>query len=310
MAEAQSARPKARVGYLTASTLTREKPWLDALRRGLRDLGYVEGENLVLDLRSSEADSGRLPALANELLRLKADVLVAGGDAAALAVKSATRDVPVVFVTVADPVGIGLVTSLARPGSNITGLSDLHGDLVSKRLDMLKQMAPATSRVAVLLNPGNPAHPIQLKSVETAARAMGLAVLPVPLEPKGPDDVERAFAVVKTERPGGMMVLGDRLLGAHAVRIAELIIGNRLPAVFTQRSWVEAGGLMSYGADFADLYRRAATYVDKVLKGAKPADLPIEQPTKFVLVVNTKTARTLGLTIPPALLARADEIVG
>jgi putative ABC transport system substrate-binding protein len=237
-------------------------------------------------------------------------VLVAGGDAAALAVKSATRDVPVVFVTVADPVGIGLVTSLARPGSNITGLSDLHGDLVSKRLDMLKQMAPATSRVAVLLNPGNPAHPIQLKSVETAARAMGLAVLPVPLEPKGPDDVERAFAVVKTERPGGMMVLGDRLLGAHAVRIAELIVKNRLPAVFTQRSWVEAGGLMSYGADFSDLYRRAATYVDKVLKGAKPADLPIEQPTKFVLVVNTKTARTLGLTIPPALLARADEIVG
>ena len=308
-AEAQSARPKTRLGYLTASTLKRERPWLDALRQGLRDLGYVEGENLTLDLRSSPADAGRLPALAGELVRLKADALVAGGDAAALAIKGATSAIPIVFVAVADPVGIGLVPSLAKPGGNLTGLSDLHADLVGKRLEILKQLAPSTTRVAVLMNPANPTHPIQLKSVEPAARAIGLAVLPLPLEPRGPDDVDRAFAVVKTERPGAMVVLGDRLLGAHAERISELIARNRLPAVFTQRAWVEAGGLVSYGADFADLYRRAATYVDKILKGAKPADLPIEQPTKFLLVVNMKTARALGLTVPQAVLTRADEIV-
>ena len=278
LAEAQSARPKAQIGYLTASTLKRETPWLAALGQGLRELGYVEGGTLALDLRSSEGKPGRLPALAGELIRLKADVLVAGGDAAALAIKGATTAIPIVFVAVADPVGIGLVPSLAKPGGNITGLSDLHGDLVSKRLDMLKQLVPTTTRVAVLMNPANPAHPIQLRTIEAAARAMGLGILPVPLEPRGPDDVERAFAVVKTERPSGMMVLGDRFLGAHAARIGEMIARNRLPAVFTQRAWVEAGGLMSYGADFADLYRRAATYVDKILKGAGRRICPSSSP--------------------------------
>jgi len=308
LAVAQSNRPKARVAYLTAGTLEREKTWLAALRQGLRDLGYVEGEGIVLDARFANGSSSRLTSLAEELVRLKLDVLVAGGDAAALAAKHATQTIPIVMVTVADPVGIGLVPNLARPGGNITGLSDLHADLVSKRLEMLKQMSPAATRVAVLLNPSNPAHPIQLRAIEEAGRAMGLAI--TPLEAKQLDDFERVFASVKGERVGGIMVLGDRFLGTNSRKIADLIARNRLPAVFTQRSWVEDGGLMSYGANFPDVYRRAAPYVDKILKGAKPADLPIEQPTRFDLVVNMKTARALGLTVPPALLARADEIIG
>ena len=307
LAVAQSNRPKARVAYLTAGTLEREKTWLAALRQGLRDLGYVEGEGIVLDARFANGSSSRLTSLAEELVRLKLDVLVAGGDAAALAAKHATQTIPIVMVTVADPVGIGLVPNLARPGGNITGLSDLHADLVSKRLEMLKQMSPAATRVAVLLNPSNPAHPIQLRAIEEAGRAMGLAI--TPLEAKQLDDFERVFASVKGERVGGITVLGDRFLGTNSRKIADLIARNRLPAVFTQRSWVEDGGLMSYGANFPDVYRRAAPYVDKILKGAKPADLPVERPTKFEVVINLKTAKALGLTIPPSLLQRADQVI-
>jgi ABC-type uncharacterized transport system substrate-binding protein len=268
----------------------------------------VDGDTVILIPRFAEGRESRLSALAQELVGRKVAVLVTAGEAAALAVKTATREIPAVMLTVSDPVGIGLVTSLARPGGNLTGLSDLHADLVSKRLDLLKQLTPALTRVAVLMNPTNPAHPLQLKIIETAARAAGVAILPI--EIKEGDDINRAFAAAATDRPGGIMVLGDRFFGAESRRISEQIAKHRLPAIFTHRSWVEAGGLMSYGVSFPDQYQRAAAYVDKILRGAKPADLPIEQPTNFELVVNRKAARELDLTIPPALLARADAIVG
>lgn len=306
--EGQAARPKAQVGYLSAGSPRREEPWLAALRKGLRELGYVDGDTISLLPRFAEGRESRLSALAQELVGRKVDVLVTAGEAAALAVKTATREIPAVMLTVSDPVGIGLVASLSRPGGNLTGLSDLHADLVSKRLELLKQLTPVLTRVAVLVNPTNPAHPLQLKSIATAAGAAGVAILPIEL--KEGDEIRRVFAAAATDRPGGIMVLGDRFFGAESRQISEQIAKHRLPAVFTHRGWVEAGGLMSYGVSFFDQYHRAAAYVDKILRGAKPADLPIEQPTNFELVVNRKAARALDLTIPPALLARADAIIG
>ena len=306
--ECQTARPKAQIGYLSAGSPRREEPWLAALRKGLHELGYVDGETMTLIPRFAEGRESRLAALAKELVGRKVDVLITAGESAALAVKAATREIPTVMLTVSDPVGIGLVASLARPGGNMTGLSDLHADLVSKRLELLKQLRPALTRVAVLVNPTNPSHPLQIKTIETAARTAEVAT--VPIELKEGDDIDRVFAAATTDRLGGMVVLGDRFFGAESRRILQEIAKHRLPAVFTHRSWVEAGGLVSYGVSFPDQYRRAAAYVDKILRGAKPADLPIEQPTSFELVVNRKAARGLDLTIPPALLARADEIVG
>ena len=306
--ECQTARPAAQIGYLSAGSPHREEPWLAALSRGLHELGYVDGKTVVLIPRFAEGRESRLTALAKELVGRKVDVLVTAGESAALAVKAATREIPTVMLTVSDPVGIGLVASLARPGGNLTGLSDLHADLVSKRLELLKQLRPALTRVAVLVNPTNPAHPLQLRTIEAAARAAEVAI--VPIELKEGDDIDRVFVAATTDRPGGMIVLGDRFFGAESRRISREIAKHRLPAVFTHRGWVEAGGLVSYGVSFPDQYRRAAAYVDKILRGARPADLPIEQPTSFELVVNRKTARALDLTIPPDLLARADAIVG
>jgi putative ABC transport system substrate-binding protein len=306
-AEAQQARKVPRIGYLTGSSVEIEKSWLAAFQQGLRELGYVEGKSIVIEQRYGAGRSERLPELAAELVRLEVDVLVVGGEAATLAAKKATSAIPIVMVSVADPVGIGLVASLAHPGGNVTGLSDLHADLVPKRLQLLKEVVPSASRVAVLLNPVNPSHPLQLKDLQAAAPALGVTILAFKV--KGPDDIDRAFTIIRKERPGGLLVLGDRMLGTHRRRIIGLAVKSRLASIHTLRGWVEAGSLMSYGANFSDLYRRLATYVDKILKGAKPADLPVEQPTRFELVINLKTAKALGLTIPPSVLLRADQVI-
>jgi putative ABC transport system substrate-binding protein len=304
----QQARKVWRIGYLTAASAEIEKSRLAGFQQGLRELGYVEGESIVLEQRYGAGRSARLLELAAELVRLKVDVLVVGGDVAALAAKKTTSAIPIVMITIADPVGIGLVASLARPGGNVTGLSDLHADLVPKRLQLLRDVVPSASRLAVMSNPANPAHPLQLKDIQAAAPALRVTLLS--LEIKGPDDIDRAFATIGKERPGGLLVLGDRMLGTHRKRIAALAFQSRLPAIVTNKEWVETEGLlMSYGADFTDQFRRAATYVDKILKGATPADLPVEQPTRFELVINLKTARALGLTIPPSVLLRANQVI-
>ncbi len=306
-ADAQPAKKVARIGFLASSSLERIESRLAAFQQGLRELGYVDGKNIITEYRSAEGKFERLPALAAELVRLKVDVLVAEGAPAAHAAKNATSVIPVVIGNAADPVGTGLVASLARPGGNITGLSDFNVGVVTKRLQLLKEVVPSASRVAVLLNPTNPTNPLQLKEIEAAAPALGVTLLR--LEAKGPDDIDRAFATMRTERPGAIIVIGDPMFGTHARRIAELAFRSRLPAIYTLRQYVDAGGLMAYATNFEHLYRRAATYVDKILKGAKPADLPVEQPMKFELVVNVKTAKALGLTIPQSVLMRVDKII-
>jgi len=304
---AQQAKKVPRIGYLTGGSVELEKSWIASLQQGLREVGYVEGQSIVVELKGAAGRADQLPGLAESLIRSKVDVLVTAGDAATLAAKQATSTVPIVMVTVADPVAIGLVASLGRPGGNVTGLSDQHADLVAKRLEVLKDLVPSASHIAVLLNPANPSHALQLKGLQVAAPAVSVTVLP--REVSDAAGIDRAFAALKRERVGGLIVLGDRMFGANRERIVELAMVNRLPTVYTHRWWVESGGLVSYGANFNDLYRRVATYVDKMLKGARPADLPVEQPTRLELVVNLKTAKSSGLTVPADLLARADEVI-
>jgi len=281
----------------------------EGFRQGLRDLGYVEGRNVVIEFRDAEGKLERLPALAAELVALKVDVIVVGGTVAALAAKQATRTLPVVFVSAIDPVTDGLVTSLARPGGNVTGLSALAPELVGKRLELLKQAVPGVSQVAVLWQPGALGERTERdlrKEAEVAARALGVRLQFV--EARGPDDFDRAFSDMTKARAGALTVLGSTMLINERRRLVDLAAKNRLPAVYGLREYVDAGGLMCYGPNNADMSRRAATYVDKILKGAKPGDLPVEQPTKFELVINLKTAKALGLTIPPSLLQRAEVI--
>ncbi len=300
-----------RIGLLSlvSEKLEQYKPWVAAFRHGLRELGYVEGENLVIEERYAAGQVERLPELAAELVRLNVDVIVAAPSGSAIAAKKVTRTVPIVFMGEPDPVGIGLVSSLARPGGNATGLADAHGDLLPKRLELLKQLVPAASRIGVLWNPSNASTAPQLKTLQAAAPALGLAV--VPIEVKGPrrDDVDRAFATIDKDRLGGLLVLGDPTLGNQRDRIAELSIKHRLPTSGTHRGWAQGGLLMSYGTDFVALFRRGAILVDKILKGAKPDELPVEQPTKFELVINAKTAKALGFTVPPSVLVRADAVI-
>jgi len=309
-AEAQQAAKVARIGYLTFSLGV--SPHLpEAFRQGLRDLGYVEGRTVVIEYRDAEGKADRLPALAAELVALKVDVIVAAqGTRVALAAKQATRNLPIVIIGAGDPVTNGLVTSLARPGGNITGLSNLNAELVGKRLELLTQAVPGVSRVAVLRLPGalgERTDKDMLKEAEAAARALGVRLQFV--EARGPADIDRAFSDMTRARAGALTVLPSNMFLREHRRLVDLAAMNRLPAVYTLREFVDAGGLMSYGPNTADLYRRAATYVDKILKGAKPADLPIEQPTKFELVINAKTAKALGLTIPQSVLGRADEVI-
>ncbi len=307
--EAQQAAKVARIGYL-ATKLADSPVALEAFRRGVRDLGYVEGRNLVVEYRDAEGKPERLAALAAELVALNVDVIVAPGTPSALAAKRATRTIPIVFPAAGDPVTSGLVTSLARPGGNVTGLSNVHPDLVGKRLELLTQAVPGVSRVAVLWHPGGSderTNRDMLKVADVAGRALGLQLQFV--EARGPADFDRAFSEMTKARVGALTVFSSVLLIRERRRLVDLAAQHRLPAVYTWREAVDAGGLMSYGANLADLFRRAAVYVDKILKGAKPADLPVEQPTKFELVINMKTAKALGLTIPQSLLLRADKVI-
>ena len=285
------------------------KRWDAAFREGLRRLGYVEGDNLVIEQRYAAGQVGRLTTLAAELVRLNVDVLVTAPAGSAAIAKKVTSTIPIVFIGEPDPVGTALVESLGHPGGNVTGLADAHGDLVPKRLELLKQVAPSASRVAILWNPANPSTGPQLKIAETAAPALGTTVFPVGLRGAGRDDIDRAFETIGKGRAEAVLVVGDATLGTHRQRIAELAIKRRLPTSGSHGAWAEGGLLMSYGTDFVELFRRSALVVDKILKGAKPADLPVEQPTKFELVFNAKTAKALGLTIPSSLLARADRVI-
>jgi len=309
-AGAQQAAKITRIGFL-ALNLTAAPHVPEAFRQGLRDLGYVEGRNVVIEYRDAEGKPERLPTLAAELVVLKVDIIVAGGTPQALAAKQATKTIPIVFASAAsDPVTSGLVTSLARPGGNVTGLTGLGPELVGKCLEQLKEAVPRVTRVAVLWQPGalgERAYKDMLKGAEVAARALRVRLQIV--EARGPADFDRAFSDMTGARAGALTVLPSAMFFGERNRLVALAAKNRLPAVFPWREAVDAGGLMAYGPNIADLYRRAATYVDKVLKGAKPGDLPVEQPTKFDLVINLKTAKALGLMIPPSLLARADHVV-
>jgi putative tryptophan/tyrosine transport system substrate-binding protein len=308
-AEAQPAAKIGRIGYL--STNLAANPHLqEAFLQGLRDLGYVEGRNVVIEYRDAEGKPERLPALAAELVALKVDVIVAPGNSLTRAAKQATRTLPIVFAAVSDPVASGLVTSLARPGGNVTGTSILSPELVGKRLELLKQAVPGVSRVAVLWLPGALGERTEkdmLKEADVAARALGVGLQFV--EARVPADLDRAFSDMTRARAGALTVLPSLMFLREHRRLVDLAAKHRLPAVYTVKEYVDAGGLMAYGSNVADLFRRAATYVDKILKGAKPGDLPVEQPTKFELIINLKTAKALGLAIPPSLLGRADQVI-
>jgi ABC-type uncharacterized transport system substrate-binding protein len=308
-AEGQQAAKVARIGWL-ATNLTARLHLQEAFLQGLRDLGYVEGRNLVVESRDAEGKFERLPALAAELVALQVDVIVAGTTPPALAAKRATSTLPTVFIGVADPVTSGLVTSLARPGGNATGLSLLAPELVGKCLEQLTQAVPGVSRVAVLWQPGalgERTDKDMLKGAEGAARALGVRLQFV--EARRPENLDRAFSDMTRARAGALTVLSSAMFTNERRRLVDLAAKHRLPAGYPYREFVDAGGLMAYGPNLADLYRRAAAYVDKILRGAKPGDLPVEQPTKFELVINLKTAKAFGLTIPPSLLGRADEVI-
>jgi putative ABC transport system substrate-binding protein len=306
----QHAARIARIGYLE-SNLAANRYMHEAFRQGLRDLGYVEGRNLVIEYRDAEGKLERFPALAAELVALKVDVIFAGGGTpAALAAKQATKTIPIVFASAADPVTSGLITSLARPGGNVTGLSALTPELVGKNLEQLTQTIPGISRVAVLWQPGAFGERTErdmLNGADVAARALGVRLQFV--EARGSEDFDRAFSDMTRARAAALTVLPSSMFNSERKRLVDLAAKNRLPAVYPQRAYVDAGGLLAYGPNFTDLYRRSATYVDSILKGAKPGDLPVEQPTKFELVINLKAAKALGLTIPQSVLGRADQVI-
>jgi putative ABC transport system substrate-binding protein len=307
--EAQHAATIPRIGLLFPTSLSdpRTPRFLEAFRQGLRELGYAEGQNIAIESRFAEGKWDQLPGLAAELVRVKVDVIVTYTTPATQAAKQATGTIPIVVAAVIDPVAAGLVASLARPGGNITGLSQMVPELVGKQLEVLKEVAPKISRVAILSNPANPAHALAIRDVKVAARSLGVQLQL--LEARGPSEIESAFAAMTIERAGAVILLVDSMLIDHRTRIADLAARRRLPTVSATIETAEAGGLMAYGPSVRDMFRRAAAYVDKILKGAKPADLPIEQPTKFELVINLRTARALGLTIPQSVLLRADQVI-
>ncbi len=304
--EGQQPGKVSRIGILPPGPISERVHLWEAFRQGLRELGYVEGQNITLVFPSEEVRPERLPRLAAELVNLKVDVIVAAATDAVRAAAEASKEIPIVM-PVAAPVETGLVASLARPGGNVTGLSLVSQDLSGKRLELLKAVVPKVSRIAVLSNPSATNVRPQIRETEVAARALGVRLQP--LEVRGPDDFERVFQEAIKVRAGALITLDDALIFTHRTRIVKLAARSRLPAIYGFREFVDAGGLMSYAPNLADMYRRAATYVDKILKGAKPGDLPVEQPTKFELVVNLKTAKTLGLTIPQSILLRADQVI-
>jgi putative ABC transport system substrate-binding protein len=310
VADAQQPTKVYRIGWLSPGfSLSQSNPSVEAFRQGLHDLGYVEGQNLLIEWRWAEGSEERLRDLAAELVRLKVDVIVAvSGASATRAVQHATRTIPIVMAGGSDPVGEGLVASLARPGGNITGLSNLNAELPGKRLEILKETVPQSGHVAVLTNPASPTYASAMHNLTGAAQALGLHLHVVEL--RSPDELDAAFAAMTRAGADALFVQGEPLLldGLRG-RIVDLAATSRLPAMYSWRMYVDAGGLMAYGPSLPDMHRRAAAYVDKILKGAKPADLPVEQPMKFQLVINLKTAKALGLTIPPALLFQADEVI-
>ena len=302
---AQSARLPVQIGFLRIVAPTQD--FIEALEQGLRDRGYVAGRNVVLLYRFAEGREEQLDPLAKDLVERKVAVIIVAGNQAARAARNASRTIPIVMAVVNDPVASGLVASLARPGGNITGTSLLSSTLAGKRLELVKQVLPHVSRVAVLLNKDNPAHPIAWK--ETLGAAATLRIDVQPFEIQGVDTFDEAFDRMVKARVEALVLFEDALFGTERVRLAALAAKARLPTVYGQRNSVDDGGLMSYGPSITDAYRNAGTFVDRILKGAKPGDLPIEQPTKFELVVNIKTAKALGLTIPQSLLVRADEVI-
>lgn len=306
--QAQQPTKIPRIGYLTGTPLSSMSDRVEAFRQGLREVGYVEGKNIVIEWRSGEGNRNRIPALAAELVRLKVDIIVTGGGGTTRAAKEATLTIPIVMTQDGNPVGNGFVASLARPGGNITGLSNISSDLVGKRLELLKEIIPKLSRVAVFGTSNNPDNARELTELENTAAAFGMKLQY--LDVVGAKDIETAFRDATKERADAVIWLVAGPIGlANLKEIAELAVKSRLPVNYTLRQYVEAGGLMSYGVNIDDLDRRAAAYVDKILKGTKPADLPVEQPTKFEMVINLKTAKQIGVTIPPNVLARADKVI-
>jgi putative ABC transport system substrate-binding protein len=305
-ADAQQARKVPRIGFLSAIALS-ASPGVEGFRRGLRELGYVEGQNITVDYRSAEGGPDRLAALAADLVRQEVDVIVTGGQPAPDAARKATQSIPIVVAVMGDAVNDGLVASLDRPGGNLTGLTSIAPELVGKQLELLKEVVPGLSRVAVLHDPNHSGHPVNVRHAEMAARALRLRLTII--DAGSAAALDDAFHRMTAERVSGALVLRGGLFMAHRVYIANLAARAKLAVMYGHREETEAGGLMSYGTDVPELYRRAAMYVDKILKGAKPADLPVEQPTKFEFVFNLKTARALDLTIPPSLLLRADQVI-
>ena len=306
-AQAQQPRKIPRVGYLQVTASSTVAARTEAFRQGLRELGYVEGKNIFIEWRFAEGKADRLPALAAELVRLKVDVIVTSGPTVTRSAKEATVTVPIVMTFDNDPVGNGFVASLARPGGNITGLSTLAPEISGKQVELLKEIVPKLSRVAVLGTSTNPGNAQALKEIELTAGAF--AVQLQHLDVRGAKDIETAFRAASKGHADALLVLAGPVLVINRKQVIDLAAKNRLPGTYYRREFVEDGGLMSYGVNFADLDRRAATYVDKILKGVKPADLPVEQPTKFEFVINLKAAKQIGLTIPPNVLARADRVI-
>lgn len=306
VAEAQQVKVP-RIGILWGYSQPIASPFAEAFRQGLRGLGYVEGQNIALEERWADGGFDRLPSLASELVKLKVDIIVTASTPAVQAAQRATATIPIVMTLVADPVESGVVASLARPGGNVTGLSLMQHDLSRKRLELLKEVIPTVSRVAAFWSSSTPSYRLVLRETEAAAQALGLQLQVV--EVRGPTDFENAFSRIARERVGGLLVLPDAMFRNQQRRIFDLAAKSRLPAMYWSRELVDAGGLMAYGANVVDIHRQAAAVVDKILKGAKPGDLPIEQPTKLELVVNVRTAKTLGLMIPPSLLQRADRVI-
>jgi putative ABC transport system substrate-binding protein len=296
-----------RIGFLGNSTAALEANLVGPFREGLRDRGYIEGRNIVIEYRWAEGKYERFPDLIADLVARKVDVIVTAGTPAALAVQRATTTIPLVMVAVGDPVSTGLVASLARPGGNSTGLTSIAPDLEGKRLELLREVVPKLSRVSFLLNPDNAFHAASEKQARAAAQVLHLDLQFVGV--RADTDFDRAFDAIAKERTDALIVFADRVFLHNRVRIVDFAARNHLPAVYPYRELVEAGGLMAFGPNYAEMHRRAATYVDKILKGAKPADLPVEQPTKFELIINPKSAKALGLTIPQSLLLRADEVI-
>jgi putative tryptophan/tyrosine transport system substrate-binding protein len=306
-AKGQQAGGTVTIGYLGNASPALEANLVDAFREGLRQLGYVEGQNLVIRYQWAEGQQEQHAVLAQELVRLQPDVILTAGTPGTLAAKHATQSIPIVTAIVGDPVGAGLVASLAQPGGNVTGLSTLAAELEGKRLELFTQAVPTLSRVVALLNPANPFTTIAWQAMQPAAAALGVQLQPV--EARGPHDLDRALATVKEASPDGLIIVPDRFLLTYRASIVHFMAEHRLTGMFPFRQFVEEGGLLAYGPDYTDMYRRAATYMAKILKGAKPADLPMEQPTKFELVLNLKTAQALGLTMPSTLLFQADEVI-